>query len=295
MKNNITMIYHLGGAYTDENQMTSSLKKNPELLTDHGVLIKRRNQYRALINDSIEALQGKEATLEQQESLLAQIVKNKTVDRIIFSNGSFMGVPSWMFQKGVFYENVGENTSRLRNLFPDNPCEFFLGIRNPSSFIPEALAEQSNERFREFLDTIDLKTVLWSDVIRRIQEANPDCPITVWCYEDTPILWPTILREITDVDYSTPFEGDLDVIQDLMQPDGLKLLKQYLNDRPEHNEHQRRRIKNIFLDKFVIEGVNEIEASISSWTQNTVDSLTQIYEYDVELIESMPGVNLISL
>ena len=295
MKNNITMIYHLGGAYTDANQMTTSLKKNPELLKDHGVLIKRRNQYRNLINDSIEALQGEEATLEQQESLLAQFGKNKKVDRIIFSNDSFMGVPSWMFQKGVFYGNVGDNTSRLRKLFPNNPCEFFLGIRSPSSFIPEAIAEQANEKFHDFLDAIDLKTILWSDVIRRIQEANPDCPITVWCYEDTPILWPTILREITDVDYATPFKGDFDVIQSLMQPNGLKLLKQYLNDRPKFNERQRRRIRTVFLDKFVIEGANEIEASISNWTQNKLDSLTQIYEHDVELIESMPGVNLISL
>ena len=295
MNNEITMIYHLGGAYTDVNQLTSSLKKDPELLKDNVVLIRRPNRYRNLLDDIIKSLQDGKATPAQQENLLRQIVKNEKVDRLIFSNDSFLGVPSWMFQGGIFYRYVGRNTSRLRNLFPNNPCEFFLGIRNPSSFIPEALAKHSNEKFREFLDVTDLKTVLWSDVIRRIQKANPDCPITVWCYEDTPIIWPAVLREITDIDYATQFKGDLDVIQNIMRPDGLKLLKQYLNDRPEYNERQRRRTKSIFLDKFVIEGTDEIEASISDWTQDTVDSLTQIYEYDVELIESMHGVNLISL
>lgn len=294
MDNNIIMAYHLGGAFTDENQMISSLKKNSNLLSDHGVMVKRPNRYRGPISNSIEILQGEKATVEEQEDLLEVIAGKQAMERMVFSSGSFMGVASWMFQKGVFYDNVGHNTSRIRNLFPDNPCEFFLGIRNPSSFIPEALAGQANERFRDFLDAIDLETVLWSDVIKRIQEANPDCPITVWCYEDTPIIWPAVLREVANVDHVAPFEGDFDVLQNLMQPDGLELLKKYLSDRPHYNEHQRRRIKTTFLDKFFIEEENEIEASVPYWTQNTVDVLTQIYENDVDLIERMDGVNFLS-
>ncbi|KPU82429.1 hypothetical protein JI58_10195, partial [Marinosulfonomonas sp. PRT-SC04] len=240
-------------------------------------------------------LQGTQATLEQQEALMDEIVRSDAAKRLILSSDSFLGVPDWMFQDGSFYKNAGPNTTKLRNLFPDNPCEFFLSIRNPSSFIPEALDKPTSENFRKFLDVVNFETVLWSDVIRRIQEVNPGCPITVWCYEDTPIVWPTVLRQITNTDHTVPFSGDLDVIQDIMRPEGLVLLKQYLEDRPDYTERQHHRIKTIFLEKFVIEDTTEVEASIPNWTQDTVDDVTEIYERDVALIETMPGVTMISI
>lgn len=294
MNNEITIVYHLGAPHTDNDKITWSLRKDTELLGEKGIMMRRPKEYRPLLKEMIVKLQGEVPSVDEQEALLASIVKNQPVDRLIMSDARFLGVPSWMMYGGGFYKSAAKNTARIRDLFPDNPCEFFLGISNPANFIPAVFSSQSEKTYEKFLDGADLASIRWSDVISQIQQENPDCPLTVWCNEDTPIIWPTVLREISGLDPQTRLEGELDIIQEIMSPDGVELLVKYLDERPDLTEIQRRRIRGIFLEKFYLDDAVEEEIDLPGWTDETIDALTNIYDDDVERIERLPGVNFIT-
>ncbi|MGR3291985.1 MAG: hypothetical protein ACU0C9_12435 [Paracoccaceae bacterium] len=294
MRTDIVIAYHLGAPYTDEEQVFKSFQKDPELLEKNGFLVRLPREYRRLINRAIEKTTQQDATPQEQELLLSTLTNQSAVGRLLLTNGKFLGVPSWMFNQSKFYQNAGLRTNELRNLFPDNPCEFFLSIRNPATFIPEAFLGQKNKNYEQFISDIVLENIRWSDVIRLIQLANPDCPITVWCNEDTPIIWSTVLCELAGVEHQTRFEGDLDILRGIISTDGNNRLEQYLAERPSLNEMQRRRVKAVFLEKFVVSDAVEIEIDLPGWTDETIVKMTDVYEDDIETIERMPGVNFIS-
>ena len=264
------------------------------LLANQGVMLRKPKDYRSLIKDMILELKGDDPSIIDQENLLSSIIKTQQVDRLIMSDARFLGVPSWMLYGGGLYKNAGKNTARIRSLFPDNPCEFHLGISNPANFIPAVFAVQTEKNYEQFTDGVELATIRWSDVISQIQQQNPDCGLTVWCNEDTPIIWPTILREIAGFDPQTRLQGELDVIREIVSREGLELLVKYLDERPNLTEIQRRRIRGIFLEKFYLDDAVEDEIDLPGWTDETIEALTDIYEDDIERIEQMPGVNFIT-
>lgn len=294
MRTDINIVYHLGAPHTDNDQITWSLRKDAQLLADKGVMLRMPKEYRPQLKEMIVKLQGEVPSVAEQEALLTSIVKNKSIDRLLMSDTRFLGVPSWMMYGGGFYKNAAKNTARIRDLFPDNPCEFFLGISNPANLLPAVFSAQSQKTYEKFLDGTDLASIRWSDVISQIQQENPDCPLTVWCNEDTPIIWPTVLREMSGLDPQTRLQGELDVIQNIMSPDGFELLVKYLGERPDLTEVQRRRIRGIFLEKFYLDDAVEEEIDLPGWTDETIDALTSIYDDDVERIERLPGVNFIT-
>lgn len=294
MRTDINIVYHLGAPHTDNEQITWSLRKDAQMLTEKGVMLRRPKEYRPQLKEMILELKGEEPSAADQERLLASIVRNQQVDRLIMSDSRFLGVPAWALYGGGLYKNAANNTARIRDLFPDNPCEFYLGISNPANFIPAVFNMQSDKTYEQFLDGADLAALRWSDVIESIQQENPECPLTVWCNEDTPIIWPTILREIAGLDPQTPLQGELDVIQEIMSQNGVDLLVKYLDERPNLTEIQRRRIRGIFLEKFYLDEAVEEEIDLPGWTDETIDALTDIYEDDIERIERLPGVHFIT-
>lgn len=294
MQNAISIIYHLGAPYTDNDQLTWSLRKSSNTLSQNRVMLRRPKEYRALIAKRIKKLDGAVPSLKDQQALLAAIVKNQTVDRLILSNSKFMGDPAWMLHKGTLFPHAGPKTERLRTLFPENPCEFFLGIRNPASLIPKAFKGQKGRDFDHFVAGVNLLSLRWSDVISRIQQANPGYQITVWCDEDAPVLWPSVLSEITGIYPQTRLAGDLDIIRRVLPEEGADWLERHLEERPQLNETQRQKIRSIFLAKYATPASGEDETDLPDWTGHTVDALSDIYEDDLEVIANMPGVKFLS-
>ncbi|MCK4712698.1 MAG: hypothetical protein KAT26_07440, partial [Marinosulfonomonas sp.] len=145
----------------------------------------------------------------------------------------------------------------------------------------------------EFIAGTDLFSVHWSDVIARIQAANPDCPITVWCNEDTPIIWPTVMREIAGLDPQTRLKGELDIIGGIISQDGIELLVKYLDEHPDLTEIERGRVRETFLEKFFLDDAVEHEIDLPGWTKDTVEELTDNYEDDIERIAHMKDVKFI--
>ncbi len=290
----ITFVYHLGMHCTDENMFAKSLLKNGDDLQAYNVIVPRPRRYRSRIAEVTAQYRGDPMSEDEQRALFDAILMGYPCERVILSHENFLCMPQKVFEYGKLYSKTHFRSTWLRYLFPENPCEFFLAIRNPASFVPAMLQLPNMPNYSDFTAGCDPREMRWSEVIASLQDNNPGCPITVWCNEDTPLIWPTLLHEITDVGPEMKFAGELDILRTIMREDGFKRLENYLETHKPQNEIQRRRIFAAFLDKFAVEDALEEDVDLPGWTPDLIDEVTARYEDDVYRIERMSGVNFIA-
>ena len=290
----VTFVYHLGMHCTDENMLVRSLMKNGDDLNKRKVIVPRPRRYRTLLSDVAEKYRGDPIPDSEQKELYDQLLMDYPAERVIFGHEDFLCPPQRIFEYKNLYGKGTFRSTWLRYIFPENPCEFFLAIRDPATFVPAAMRAVGTRDYAGYTKGVDPRDMRWSELIQQLQEANPDCPITVWCNEDTPLIWPTILCEISDADPDISLDGELDVLRSIMTEDGFKRMQSYLESHNPPNEIQRRRVFAAFLDKFAIEDQLEEDIDLPGWTPEFVDEITARYDDDVYKIERMPGVNFIA-
>ncbi len=287
---------HLGAHCTDEERLLKTLLQNKGKLSQEGIAIPGPGRYRKTVVRAAQKLRGKEASAQSRDMLVDSIVDDDTAERMVLSYEHFLCVPGRVFENGMLYDKAEYKPMWLRNLFPGLQVEFFMALRNPATFIPAVFRhkDQNVGDFGKFLGGVNLEQIRWSDVILAIQETNPGCPITVWCNEDTPLVWPEVIREISGHDPLTRLKGGLNILAMIMKKEGMRRLRAYLSTHPPRNEIQRRRILAAFLDKYALEEEVEEELDVPGWTEEIVHTLTDDYEDDLLEIARLPGVNFIS-
>ncbi|MFS4583607.1 hypothetical protein [Phaeobacter sp. C3_T13_0] len=290
----LTVALHIGAPFTDDDQLIWSLRRDAARLQNDSVLVRRPGTYSKDLLD-LKGRATKEAVSEQEcEEFLEGILRDADVSRVVLSLSSVLGVPAWMLNDGRLYKNAGANTAALRSVFPNTRCEFFIGLRNPATLVPSAFAAQSQKDWFGFAGDRDLMELSWSDVISDILTANPGCRVTVWCNEETPIVWPQVLGHITGMDASYRFAGELDILRQAITDEGMTRLSAYLAERPQLSAQQRDQVRELFLTYYHSEEAVEEEIDLPGWSQGFVDVMTERYFADVELIRAMPGVTVIS-
>ncbi|MFY0310061.1 hypothetical protein ACFMBG_09225 [Leisingera sp. D0M16] len=290
----ITLAFHIGAPNTDNGQLTWSLRKDAQPLLERGVMIRRPGTYMPAVTKLMRKQEKEPVTDQEREELLASIIKDQEVSRLILTNSSFLGGPSWMLSGGRLFRNAGRNTAALRAAFPGNPCEFFLGLRDPATLIGPVFKSQSGRTWEQFAGGTDFLNLRWSDVVADIQEHNPGCRITVWCNEESPVVWPSILSRVTGLGDTFRFSGELDITRGIISEEGYERLEAYLASRPGLSEDQRERVHALFLTYFHSEDAVEEEIDLPGWSQPLVDAMGETYLADTELIRRMPGVTFLS-
>ncbi|MBP9952120.1 MAG: hypothetical protein V9G14_13820 [Cypionkella sp.] len=288
------IVYHLGAHFTDEDRLIKCLLKNRDTLSKQGVVVPGPKKYRNLLRDTAIELKGQAASIDSQALILDQIMDEDQADRLILSWDSFLSLPPWVL-KDTLYPAAGDRVRAFSQIFPQIEAEFFLAVRNPASFLP-ALYEKAgaNKSYDAFLEGADPLQLRWSDVIERILDANPDVPLTVWCDEDTPLIWPEVLRAVAGVDPATVFEGEDDLLAMLMSGEGLTRMKAYQETHPTGSLLQRRKVVSAFLDKFALPERIAMEFEMPGWTADYAAALTRAYEEDVARIMAMPEVTFLA-
>lgn len=288
------VVYHLGAHFTDEDRLLKCLLKNKGPLAGEGIIVPGPSRYRALLRETVLALRGKPAPEETQEEIIDTVTEGGQAERLIFSNQSFLCATKKVLHQGKLYATADQKTHWLGQVFPDAEVEFHLSVRNPATFVPAVFAHCSDLSFEAFRNGADPRELLWSPVVQAIRDANPDASLTVWCNEDTPLIWPELLREISGHDPYTKLKGTDDFLASIMTESGMKRMRAYLESHPPANEIQRRRIVAAFLDKFALDEEVEMELDLPGWTEDLVEETTEIYEEDMFAIERMPGVTFIA-
>lgn len=287
------IVYHLGAHFTDEERLLKCLLKNRELLAEHGIVVPGPKRYRNLLRDTAIQLKGSAASRDTQALILDKIMEEDVADRMVLSWDSFLSLAPWALD-GTLYPAAGERVRAFSQIFPEIEAEFHLAIRNPATFLPALLEKLPNKTYADFIGQADIFQLHWSQVVQRILTLNPGAPLTIWCDEDTPLIWPEVLRTVAGLPDNVVLEGENDLLATLMSGEGLTRLQSYLESHPPATVMQWRKIVSAFLDKFALPDRINAEVVMPGWTEATVAELTRLYEEDVYRITHMPGVDFIA-
>ncbi len=285
---------HLGVHCTDGERLLNCLLRNTDKLLEEGIVAPEIGRYRPVIRETLQVLQDDEAPAEMQQTLLDALTDEDEASRIILSHESFLGVAGRSVENNKLYTTIRKRAPRLRNLFADSSVEFFIALRDPATFIPAVFGRAQQTDFAKFMEGSDPLTLRWSDAIARLRDAVPDAPVTVWCNEDTPLIWNDILQRLSGHDDFTVLDGRDDFLGELMSKAGLARMQSYLEAHPPQNQLQRRRIVSAFLDKFALDEALEEEIDLPGWTDDYIAQISAHYDADVATIADMDGVTFVS-
>jgi hypothetical protein len=287
------IVYHLGAHFTDEERLLKCLLKDRDILKDHGVSVPGPKRYRNLLRDTVKELKGSTADRDTQAMILDKIMDEEIAERLILSWDSFLSLPPWVLDR-VLYPVAGDRVQGFDQIFPEIEAEFFLAIRNPATFLPMLFSRLEDKTYDDFIGATNIFQLYWSETIERILAASHGLPLTVWCDEDTPLIWPEVLRAISGLGHDVALTSDDDLLSNLMSPEGFSRLQSYLQNHPPGSVTQRRKIVSAFLDKFALPERLETEVELPGWTQDVIDRLTETYDQDVYRIAHMPGVTFLA-
>jgi hypothetical protein len=288
------IVYHIGAHCTDDERLLKALFKNREALGRQGVAVPGPSRYRKIIRETIQGLDHGPPAPDAREILLDSILEQDGISRLVMSNPNFICVPPRIFEKGVFYGLATEKVSGLARLFPGDEIEYFIGVRNFATWLPELARHGEGRSLDELMGGLAPQDLRWSEVIARIRAADPHAALTVWANEDTPLLWSEILRDISGLDPAAPLAGGFDLLSEIMSEEGMARFRAYLKSHPPQTEIQKRRVIAAFLDKFARPEAIEEEIDLPGWDDALVDDLTALYEQDLYEIARVPGVTLIT-
>ena len=287
------IVYHLGAHCTDEERLLRCLLKNRQTLGEQGIVVPGPARYRSLLRDTAITLKGQTASRDTQALVLEQIMEEDRAERLILSWDNFLSFPQWVL-KDRLYPAAAERVRAFTQIFPEIEAEFHLAIRNPATFLPDLYTKQRDKSFEQFMGGIDALDLHWSEVIEDVLANNPGVPLTVWCDEDTPLIWPEVLQSVSGHAEGTVLVDADELLGLIMSPEGLVRMNAYIDTHSVQATTQRRRVVSAFLDKFALSERVETEVEVPGWTDETVSALTASYYEDVARIRAMSGVTFLS-
>lgn len=288
------IIVHAGAHYTDDDRLSKCLLNNKEDFTRRGVAVPGPARYRTLLKDIFTALDTALPGPDARDVLLDAILDDEAAERMILSNAHFFGSPRFAISEEGFYPLATVRTRQIAQLFAPDEIEMFIAICNPASFVPNVLSKASRQQQSDLLARVGPVTLRWSDLLARLRAALPAMPITVWCNEDSPLIWPEIVRAMAGLPEGTKIIGGFELLADIMSAEGMTRFRAYLKQHPNLSDHQKKRVMVAFLDKFAIPGALEEELDFPGWDEALVEDLTRRYDEDLVRIRRIPGVRLIA-
>ncbi|WP_299145882.1 hypothetical protein [uncultured Tateyamaria sp.] len=288
------LVLHAGAHFTEEERVMRCLLRNKEDFSKRGVAVPGPGKYRTLLKETLAALQDAAPAVDARDVMLDLILDEENADRMILSHMFLFGAPRACVRNGMIYESAPARLADLAKLFVHDDIEVFLALRNPATFLPALFENAPQEDMNAFLRGADPFAIRWSDTIAAIRSAAPEITITTWCFEDMPMIWAQIIREMAGLEHGEKIIGGFDLLSDIMSDEGMKRFRAYLKSHPTMTEMQKRRVISAFLDKFAIEDEIEEELNAPGWTEETIDALTDLYEEDMHNVARIPGVTFIA-
>lgn len=287
------IVYHLGVHATDRDRLVKTLLANRETLLRAGVEVPSPSRYRGVIGEALNSLQGAAASPDMQEVLLDAVLDGEHANRMILSQPGFLGMPSRAISQRGLYAAAGERVMALANLFPTTETDFFIALKHPATLIARLMELQSRD-YHAVLSGADPMALRWATPLQRIVQAARGRRVVVWCNEDTPLIWPEILRRITGLSADAAFEGDDMILADLLPPETLADLRQRLASMGPITVEQRRAITESVLTSHAIGDSVDCAVSLPGWDQVMVDEISRMYDADIAEIAALPGVEFIA-
>ncbi len=288
------IVLHAGAHFTEEERLFKTLLRNKSEFAQRGVAIPGPSKYRPLLRETMTALHEAPPAPDARAVLLDAILDEADADRVILSHVHIFGAPRACFRDGRFYDLAPQRIAQLSQLFGQDTLEIFIALRDPAAFLPALFAASPQEDMESFLRGHSPYDIKWSDTLQEIRATAPEVQVTAWCFEDMPMIWAEIIREMGGLEHGEKIVGGFDLLSQIMSREGMQRFRAYLKSHADMSERQKRRVISAFLDKFAIEDEIEEEVEAPGWTDHTIEALSEIYEDDINACARIPGVNFIS-
>lgn len=288
------LVLHMGAHFTEEERLVRCLLRNKEDFSRRGVAVPGPSKYRTILRETLAAMQEHIPAPDARDVLLDMILDDESADRMILSHLFLFGAPRACVRDGLIYEGAPQRLAQLASLFPKDDIELFLAMRNPATFLPALFTAAPQQDMNSFLRGANPYEIRWSETLREIRSAVPKITVTTWCFEDMPLLWAQIIREMAGLEHGEKIVGGFDLLSDIMSSEGMQRFRSYLKSHPTMTEIQKRRVISEFLDQYVLDEAIEEELDAPGWTDDTIETMTEIYDEDMADVSRIPGVTFIS-
>lgn len=286
--------FHIGAHCTDEGRLLRTLLARRAALSAEGVAVPGPGRYRPLLREATNQLRGRTAPPDMQAALFDALIEGPAPRHVLLDHDAFLAAPANALGEHRIYPRAGEKVRRLAQLFPRQRLAFFLALRNPAVFLPELSRLAGEPDLATFLAGADPMRLRWSDTVARIRRALPDdADLTVWCHEDSPVLWFDLLGLLGNTDPETLMPAALDFPASLLTEAARPLLAASLQAQAPCPPDRRRRIIAAYLAAHARPEALEAEIAMAGWSQGLVDALGAAYEADLAAIAALDGVTLL--
>ncbi|MDF3606157.1 hypothetical protein PE067_08455 [Paracoccus sp. DMF-8] len=287
------IVFHCGVHGTDHDGLLKTLLQNREWLLQNGVEVVSRNRHRGVFESALNSLRGGPATPDMEEMMLDAILDNDGTQRVICSQPGFLGVPDRAITPEGLMRLSAERMAALANLFPSAEVEFFIGLKNPATLIPYCISRIEDRSYQDIMAGVQLQDMRWAPTVRDMVSAARGRRLVIWSHEDTPLIWPEVVRAIATMPGDVPLKAGLLVLGEILQPDGIRFIRDEMAAQERVTIAGRRDIFARALEQYVRPEMIETTVTLPGWTQDTIDELTAIYDRDLAEIAGLPGVEFI--
>lgn len=287
------LVLQTGAHFTEQERLIKTILRNSDIYAEHGVQVPGPSSYRSIMRDTLNAMSKGPASMQARDVLLDVMLDGAQADRLILSDANFFRTAGTAIQKGMLYPAAAQRLAYMAQIFPQDDIEVYLAIRDPAALIPLFFKNAVDSSDDGFWGDAQPQDILWSETIGEICQTVPQAKITVWCAEDLPLIWSEVVRDILTLGPDQKITGAFDLLSSIMSKEGMERFRGYMHNNPDMSEGQKRRVIGAFLDKFALTDEIEEEVDMPGWSEETMDTLTAIYEQDIDLIARMPGVRMI--
>ncbi|MFN4057856.1 MAG: hypothetical protein ACK4HW_06710 [Roseinatronobacter sp.] len=283
---------HLGVHLTDDGRLLRCLVKNRDTLFAEGIEVPGPGRYReTLIRMAGAAAEGTLAP-DAGTHFLDDVLDSDETRRLVLSEPNVLSWKSAAVRSTGLYPAAASRLAGLREAFGDHDVTLFLALRNPASLLP-ALMPHLKPHAVTALASVRPQTLRWLPFVAALRQAWPEAGITLWCDEDTPFLWHRLLADVSGHGAETQLAHTYDWFEQIMVDGGAQKLERYMATTPPVDEAHRQRVIAAFLDKFYDSEKLDIDVNVPGWTENTVDTVSALYEDDVDALATLSDVTLL--
>lgn len=284
---------HAGVHRTDDGRLLACLRDNAETLRACGTNVPEPESYHRKLRDLIQTAQQSALPPDTRAAMAEVTGTDEHTTRLVLDNPGFFGTPKMAVGESRFYPAAEIRLACFHQIFAPDGIELFLGLRNPAALLPALVSHTPFSSVSALLRGADPADLRWSETIARLRTSLPDIPITVWCNEDTPLIWTRILRAMAGIDETVPLWGEFALLSEILTETGLARFNAFVESRPGLGDTQKERVVAAFLDKFADPRAVEEEIDVPDWDAGRVAHLSALYDADVAEITKMEGVRVI--
>lgn len=288
-----TVAFYLGTHGTEPDRVVRTLMQNRDWMLANGTEPVPPSRHRGIFEEALGSLKGAPATPEMEEVILDAILDLDAPGRIICSQPALLGVPARCLAPPGFYMAAGQKMLAAANLFPSYQTEFFLALRNPATLVPHLAGLIAPRTLDQVAGGQPPESMRWAPAVRQMLQALNGRRLVLWCHEDTPLIWPEVMRRLAGMPASVPLKGGLAVLAEILTEAGLAELREQLAAGSLTIAARRDLFSAALVNHARPEAIETV-IDLPGWTQAQIDRMTHDYDEDVAEIAALSGVEFIT-